>query len=51
MEEELIDEKIAEALYIGIIMDTGVFRYSSTTQKTMEIAGKSDGKGLRSGNI
>ena len=46
MEEELIDEKIAEALYIGIIMDTGVFRYSSTTQKTMEIAGSLMEKGI-----
>jgi phosphoesterase RecJ-like protein len=39
LEEEQIDEKIAEALYIGIIMDTGVFRYSCTSRKTMEIAG------------
>jgi phosphoesterase RecJ-like protein len=39
LEEELIDEKIAEALYIGLIMDTGVFRYSCTSRKTMEIAG------------
>jgi phosphoesterase RecJ-like protein len=39
LEESLIDEKIAEALYIGIIMDTGVFRYSCTSRKTMEIAG------------
>ena len=46
MEEELIDEKIAEALYIGIIMDTGVFRYSSTTPKTMEIAGSLMEKGI-----
>ena len=38
MEEELIDEKIAEALYIGIIMDTGVFRYSCTHPSTMRTA-------------
>ena len=40
MDEEDIDYKIAEALYIGIIFDTGVFKYSNTSRKTMEIAGK-----------
>ena len=40
MDDERIDYKIAEALYIGIIFDTGVFKYSSTSRKTMEIAGK-----------
>ena len=46
MEEELIDLPIAEAIYIGIIMDTGVFRYSSTSKKTMEIAGSLMEKGV-----
>ncbi len=46
MADEDIDEKIAEALYIGIIFDTGVFRYSNTSQKTMEIAGKLMDKGI-----
>ena len=45
MEEELIDNRIAEAIYIGIIMDTGVFRYSNTSKKTMEIAGSLMEKG------
>ena len=44
--EELIDKEIAECLYTGIIHDTGVFRYSSTTAKTMEIAGKLMGMGI-----
>lgn len=46
MSEEDIDEKIAEALYIGMIFDTGVFRYSNTSKKTMEIAGKLMDKGI-----
>ena len=46
LEEELIDTQIAEAVYIGIIMDTGVFRYSSTSRKTMEIAGRLMEKGV-----
>lgn len=46
MEEELIDLPIAEAIYIGIIMDTGVFRHSNTSKKTMEIAGSLMEKGV-----
>ena len=46
MEEELIDTRIAEAIYIGIIMDTGVFRYSNTSKKTMEVAGSLMEKGV-----
>ena len=44
--EALIDRDIAECLYTGIIHDTGVFRYSSTSAKTMEIAGKLMGTGI-----
>lgn len=40
LSEEFLDREIAECLYTGIVHDTGVFRYSSTTAKTMEIAGK-----------
>ena len=46
MEEELIDTRIAEAIYIGIIMDTGVFRYSNTSKNTIEIAGSLMEKGV-----
>ncbi len=46
MEEELITREIAEALYVGIIHDTGVFKHSNTSQKTMEIAGKLISKGI-----
>ena len=34
-----IDENVAKCLYIGIATDSGLFRYSSTNKKTLEIAG------------
>lgn len=40
MTEEQVDREIAACLYTGMIHDTGVFRYQSTTARTMEIAGK-----------
>lgn len=46
LDEELIDEAIAKAIYIGIIHDTGVFQYSNTTPHTMEIAAKLIGYGF-----
>ena len=39
-EEERLDEEIAVALYTGIIHDSGVFQYSNTTPRTMEIGAK-----------
>ena len=33
-----IDKEIAECLYVGIMTDTGSFKYSSTTAKTHHIA-------------
>jgi phosphoesterase RecJ-like protein len=39
MERERITREIAECLYTGIVHDTGVFQYSCTSKKTMEIAG------------
>jgi phosphoesterase RecJ-like protein len=33
-----INKEIAEALYMGIVTDTGGFRYSATSAETMEIA-------------
>ena len=38
LEEEQIDEDIAKALYIGMIHDTGVFRYSNTSPRTLQVA-------------
>lgn len=41
-----VDEKIASALYAGLIYDTGGFRHSSTSPKTMRIAGDLMEKGI-----
>ena len=38
--EEDLDTQIAQALYVGIVTDTGMFRFPSTRQSTMEKAGK-----------
>lgn len=40
MEEERLDEDIAVALYTGIIHDCGVFQYSNTTPKTLQIGAR-----------
>lgn len=40
MEENWITRTIAECLYTGMVHDTGMFQYSCTSAKTMEIAGK-----------
>ena len=37
MNPDLIDKEIATALYIGIIHDTGVLRYSNTSPRTLQI--------------
>jgi phosphoesterase RecJ-like protein len=46
MEEVQITKEIAEALYVGIIHDTGVFKHSNTSEKTLNIAGKLISKGI-----
>lgn len=46
LDESLVDEAIAKAIYIGIIHDTGVFQYSNTTPHTLEIAAKLIGHGF-----
>lgn len=38
--DEEMDVDIAKALYIGIIHDCGVFQYSNTSPRTMEVAAK-----------
>lgn len=40
LEKEKITKEIAECLYTGIVHDTGVFQYSCTSAKTMNIAGQ-----------
>lgn len=48
LEEDKIGFECAECLYLGIVHDTGVFKYTNTTRQTMEIAGKLIEKGARS---
>lgn len=40
LEEDRIDTEIAKAIYIGIIHDTGVLKYSNTTPKTLMTAAR-----------
>lgn len=46
LDEEKISFDVAEALYTGIVHDCGVFQYSNTGSRTMEIAGKLMAKGI-----
>lgn len=46
LDTDKITKEIAEALYIGIIHDTGVFRHTNTTSKTMNIAGDLMNRGI-----
>lgn len=43
-----ISKEVAEAIYLGIIHDTGVLKYPSTSKETMCIAGELIEKGARS---
>lgn len=38
IDKSYMDEEIAKAVYIGIIHDTGIFKYSNTSPKTLRIA-------------
>ena len=40
LDSEKLDIEIAKTLYIGMIHDTGVFKYSNTSPKTLNIAAK-----------
>ncbi|MGN0242577.1 MAG: bifunctional oligoribonuclease/PAP phosphatase NrnA [Lachnospiraceae bacterium] len=43
---EQVSKETAEALYMGIVHDTGVFKYSCTSPKTMQTAGALIAKGI-----
>ena len=45
-DENKVTKAVAEAIYTGIIHDTGVLKYQATTAKTMEIAAKCMEKGI-----
>ncbi len=46
-----ISKRVAEALYMGIAHDTGVFQYSCTSPETMEIAAELMRKGIDGNEI
>ena len=46
LDMEKIDLAAAECFYTGIVHDTGVFKFSCTSGRTMEIAGKLMDKGI-----
>jgi phosphoesterase RecJ-like protein len=46
LDESRITKEIAECLYTGIVHDTGVFQYSCTSSKTMNVAGALMDKGI-----
>lgn len=50
-EEDKISKECAQCLYTGIVHDTGVFKHSNTTRKTMEYAGILLEKGVSSTKI
>lgn len=50
-DDAFIDKEIAEALYTGIVHDTGVFQYSCAGKRTMEIAGILVEKGIDKSRI
>jgi phosphoesterase RecJ-like protein len=39
-DDHLIDQYMAECIYAGIVLDTGIFQYSNTTTKVHEVASK-----------
>ena len=51
LDSKLIDEDIATCIYTGIVHDTGVFKYSSTSERTMQIAGHLMSLGINFGEI
>lgn len=51
LDAEKISKAVAECIYTGIAHDTGVFKFSCTTARTMQIAGKLIEKGVPFGKI
>ena len=51
MDEMFITRETGECLYTGMIHDTGVFKHSNTSGRTMMIAGKLMDKGIDFGKI
>lgn len=51
LDSSKISRRVAEALYMGIAHDTGVFQYSCTSPETMEIAAELMRKGIDGNEI
>lgn len=51
LDYEKISKETAEALYMGIVHDTGVFQYSCTSPETMEIGAALMRKGINGSEI
>lgn len=51
MEDSLIKKDTAECLYLGIVHDTGVFKHSNTSRKTMDTAGRLLEKGVSASQV
>ena len=51
IDKDAITTEIAECLYVGIVHDTGVFQYSSTSPETMEAAAQLMRKNIRASEI
>ncbi len=51
MDKDKIDQEIAKAIYMGIVTDTGVFKYSNTSPETMRVAAELIGYGFDFGAL
>lgn len=51
LEENKINKDIATSLYLGIVHDSGVFKYSNVSRRTMEIAGILVEKGVETTSL
>lgn len=51
LDKDKLDIEIAKALYTGMVTDTGVFKYSNTSPKTMKVAAELIGYGFDFGSL
>ena len=51
IDTDKIDVDIAKAIYTGMVTDTGVFKYSNTSPKTMKVAAELIGYGFDFGSL
>ncbi len=51
MDDSYVTKDAASCLYLGMVHDTGVFKYNCTSRHTMELAGQLMSKGIDFGSI